>query len=101
MDVNPNSRRRHSAEFKAKVVAACAQPGAKLRRGRFQDYRNVVARISASVCCAVAAFIADTPNIGASDPCRGTGLIEHTASLGSSQAPTDAVHNPAGLTNQA
>jgi len=25
----------------------------------------------------------------------------HTASIGSSQAPTDAVHNPAVLTNQA
>ena len=28
MDVNPKSRRRHSAEFKAQVVAACAEPGA-------------------------------------------------------------------------
>ncbi|MCY1224036.1 Transposase [compost metagenome] len=28
MDVNPKSRRRHSAEFKAEVVAACAEPGA-------------------------------------------------------------------------
>ncbi|BEP57113.1 MULTISPECIES: transposase [unclassified Variovorax] len=28
MDVNPKSRRRHSAEFKAQVVAACTEPGA-------------------------------------------------------------------------
>jgi len=28
MDVNPKSRRRHSAEFKAQVVGACAEPGA-------------------------------------------------------------------------
>jgi len=28
MDVNPRSRRGHSAEFKAQVVAACAEPGA-------------------------------------------------------------------------
>ncbi|MFS2204085.1 transposase [Variovorax sp. Varisp36] len=28
MDVNPKSRRRHSAEFKVQVVAACAEPGA-------------------------------------------------------------------------
>ncbi|WP_307695681.1 IS66-like element accessory protein TnpA [Variovorax boronicumulans] len=28
MDVNPKSRRRHSTEFKAQVVAACAEPGA-------------------------------------------------------------------------
>ncbi|MCR6478422.1 transposase [Variovorax sp. ZS18.2.2] len=27
MDVNPKSRRRHTAEFKAQVVAACAEPG--------------------------------------------------------------------------
>ncbi|WP_093131465.1 transposase [Variovorax sp. OK605] len=28
MDVAPKSRRRHSAEFKAQVVAACAEPDA-------------------------------------------------------------------------
>ncbi|WP_183028124.1 transposase [Variovorax sp. UMC13] len=28
MDVNPKSRRRHSAEFKAQLMAACAEPGA-------------------------------------------------------------------------
>src|ERR1700741_4448914 len=28
MDVNPKQRRRHSAEFKAQVLAACAEPGA-------------------------------------------------------------------------
>jgi transposase-like protein len=82
MDVNPNSRRRHSAEFKAQVVAACAEPGATVaavarafglndnlvhdwRRGRFQDHRNIAARISAGVCCAVTAFIAAAPSTGA------------------------------------
>jgi transposase len=30
MDVTPKPRRRHSAEFKAQVVAACAQPGASV-----------------------------------------------------------------------
>jgi transposase len=30
MDVNPKQRRRHSAEFKAQVLAACAQPGASV-----------------------------------------------------------------------
>lgn len=30
MDVNPKHRRRHSAEFKAKVLAACAAPGASV-----------------------------------------------------------------------
>lgn len=28
MDVNPKQRRRHSAEFKAQVLAACPEPGA-------------------------------------------------------------------------
>jgi transposase len=30
MDVNPKQRRRHSAEFKAHVLAACAEPGASV-----------------------------------------------------------------------
>lgn len=30
MDVNPKQRRRHSAELKAKVLAACAEPGASM-----------------------------------------------------------------------
>ena len=30
MDVNPKQRRRHSAEFKAQVLAACAQPEASV-----------------------------------------------------------------------
>lgn len=30
MDVNPKQRRRHSAEFKAQVLAACAAPGASV-----------------------------------------------------------------------
>jgi len=30
MDVNPKQRRRHSAEFKAQVLAACAEPGASV-----------------------------------------------------------------------
>ena len=30
MDVNPKQRRRHSAEFKAQVLAACAKPGASV-----------------------------------------------------------------------
>lgn len=30
MDVNPKQRRRHSAEFKAKVLAACGEPGASV-----------------------------------------------------------------------
>ena len=30
MDVNRKQRRRHSAEFKAKVLAACAEPGASV-----------------------------------------------------------------------
>ena len=30
MDTNPKQRRRHSAEFKAQVLAACAQPGASV-----------------------------------------------------------------------
>jgi|SRR5215207_850241 len=30
MNVNPKQRRRHSAEFKAKVLAACADPGASV-----------------------------------------------------------------------
>ena len=90
MDVNPKSRRRHSAEFKAQVVAACAEPGATVaavarafglndnlvhdwRRGRFQDHRNIAARISAGVCCAVTAFIVAAPSTGGrsrGDPSR-------------------------------
>jgi transposase len=30
MDANPKQRRRHSAEFKALVLAACAEPGASV-----------------------------------------------------------------------
>ncbi|CAN7725106.1 transposase [Variovorax sp. LjRoot290] len=30
MHVNPKQRRRHSAEFKAQVLAACAEPGASV-----------------------------------------------------------------------
>jgi transposase len=30
MDVNPKQRRRHSAEFKAQVLAACREPGASV-----------------------------------------------------------------------
>jgi transposase len=30
MDVNPKQRRRHSAEFKAQVLAACTEPGASV-----------------------------------------------------------------------
>lgn len=30
MDVNPKQRRLHSAEFKAQVLAACAEPGASV-----------------------------------------------------------------------
>ena len=30
MDVNPKQRRRHSAEFEAQVLAACAEPGASV-----------------------------------------------------------------------
>ena len=30
MDVNPKQRRRHSAAFKAQVLAACAAPGASV-----------------------------------------------------------------------
>ena len=30
MDANPKQRRRHSAEFKAQVLAACAEPGASV-----------------------------------------------------------------------
>ena len=30
MDVNPKQRRRHSAAFKAQVLAACAEPGASV-----------------------------------------------------------------------
>ncbi|MEJ7686699.1 MAG: transposase [Variovorax sp.] len=30
MDVNPKQRRRHSAEFKAQVLAACAEPRASV-----------------------------------------------------------------------
>ena len=30
MDVNPKFRRRHSAQFKAQVLAACAEPGASV-----------------------------------------------------------------------
>jgi len=30
MEVNPKSRRRHSAELKAQVVAACAEPDASV-----------------------------------------------------------------------
>lgn len=30
MDVNSKQRRRHSAEFKAQVLAACAEPGASV-----------------------------------------------------------------------
>ncbi len=30
MDVNPKQRRRHSAEFKAQVLAACVEPGASV-----------------------------------------------------------------------
>jgi transposase len=30
MHVNPKQRRRHSAEFKARVLAACAKPGASV-----------------------------------------------------------------------
>jgi len=30
LDVNPKQRGRHSAEFKAKVLAACAEPGASV-----------------------------------------------------------------------
>ncbi|WP_093125772.1 transposase [Variovorax sp. OK605] len=30
MEVNPKQRRRHSAEFKAQVLAACAAPGASV-----------------------------------------------------------------------
>lgn len=44
MDVNPKSRRRHSAEFKAQVVAACAEPGATVaavaRAFGLNDYMN-------------------------------------------------------------
>lgn len=30
MNVNPKQRRRHSAEFKAQVLSACAEPGASV-----------------------------------------------------------------------
>jgi transposase len=30
MHVNPKQRRRHSAAFKAQVLAACAEPGASV-----------------------------------------------------------------------
>lgn len=30
MDVNPKQRRRHSAAFKAQVLAACSEPGASV-----------------------------------------------------------------------
>ncbi len=30
MDINRKQRRRHSAEFKSKVLAACAEPGASV-----------------------------------------------------------------------
>lgn len=30
MHVNPKQRRRHSAAFKAEVLAACAEPGASV-----------------------------------------------------------------------
>ena len=30
MEVNPKQRRRHSAAFKAQVLAACAEPGASV-----------------------------------------------------------------------
>jgi transposase len=30
MDLNPKQRRRHSAAFKAQVLAACAEPGASV-----------------------------------------------------------------------
>lgn len=41
MDVNPKQRRRHSTEFKARILTACAEPGASVALS-FQLNDNLV-----------------------------------------------------------